>query len=252
MRHRGDRAAGVLGGDPRLLDSAEWPLWDDHGPLSFVAAVDCAALSAVPLDIALPSSGTLLFFYFDGQYDNYQTTVGYWDPDTSAGARTLYVGPGEHASPRASPDGIEPYRRVDLTAEPVVTFPALEHPDLQAAFMAPGEDLRTFLGHPVNGAAFAEALAGRTAGPRHQVGGYPDPVQGPVEWEVAMAALGSRDPHDSRVAAEQARWTLLAQVDTDDRAGMMWGDCGTLYWLARHEDLSCGRFTNTSFTWQCA
>jgi uncharacterized protein YwqG len=78
LRHaaRGDRAAGVLGGNPRLPDSAEWPLWDGHGPLSFVAAVDCAALSAVPLDIALPSSGTLLFFYFDGQYDDYQTTVG--------------------------------------------------------------------------------------------------------------------------------------------------------------------------------
>jgi uncharacterized protein DUF1963 len=254
LRHaaRGDRAVGVLGGNPRLPDSAEWPSWDGHGPLSFVAAVDCAALAAVPLDIALPSSGTLLLFYFDGRYDNYQATVGYWDPDTSAGARTLYVGPGEHVSPRQSPDGIEPYGRVDLTAEPVVTFPALEHPDLQAAFMAPGEDLRAFLDHPVNDAAFAEALAGRTAGPRHQVGGYADLVQGPVEWEVAMAALGSRDPHNPRVAAEQARWTLLAQVDTDDQAGMMWGDCGTLYWLSRHEDLARGRFTNTSFTWQCA
>jgi len=254
LRHaaRGDRAAGVLGGNPRLPDYAEWPSWDGHGPLSFVAAVDCAALAAVPLDIALPSSGTLLFFYFDGRYDNYQATVGYWDPDTSAGARTLYMGPGGHASPRASPGGIRPYARVGLAVEPVVTFPALEHPDLQAAFMAPGEDLRAFLDHPVNGAAFAEALAGRTAGPRHQVGGYPDPVQGPVEWEVAMAALGGRDPHDSRVAAEQARWTLLAQVDTDDRAGMMWGDCGTLYWLARHEDLARGQVTNTSFTWQCA
>jgi uncharacterized protein YwqG len=67
-----------------------------------------------------------------------------------------------------------------------------------------------------------------------------------------MAALGSRDPHDPRVAAEQARWTLLAQIDTDDRAGMMRGDCGTLYWLSRHEDLARGQFTNTSFTWQCA
>ena len=144
-----------------------------------VAAVDCAALGAVPLDIALSSSGMLLFFYFDGRYDNYQATVGYWDPDTSAGARTLYVGPGEQVSPRASPDGIEPYQRVDLAAEPVVTFPALEHPDLQAAFTAPGEDLRAFLDHPVNDAAFAEALAGRTAGPRHQVGGYAYPVPGP-------------------------------------------------------------------------
>jgi uncharacterized protein YwqG len=254
LRHaaRGDRVAGVLGGEPRLPDAAGWPSWEGHGPLSFVAAVDCASLSAVPLDIVLPASGTLLFFYFDGQYDNYQATVGYWDPDTLAGARTMYVGPGECASPRASPDGIEPYDRVNLAAEPMVTFPALEHLDLQAAFKAPGEDLRAFLDHPVNDAAFVEALDGRAAGPRHQIGGYAYPVQGPVEREAAVAALGSRDSHDPRIAAEQRRWTLLGQVDTDDRADMMWGDCGTLYWLARHEDLSCGQFTDTSFTWQCA
>ena len=253
LRHAvpGDRVAGVLGGRPRLPGSAEWPSWDGHGPLSFVAAVDCAALAAVPLDIMLPSSGTLLFFYFDGQYDNCETTVGYWDPGTSAGARALYVGPGERTSHRACPEGIKPYGQVGLAVESVVTFPGPEHPDLQAAFKAPDEDLRAFLGHPVNDAAFGEALARRMAGPRHQVGGYADPVQGPVEWEAAMAALGNPGPDDPRVAAEQARWTLLAQIDTDDRAGMMWGDCGTLYWLSRPEDLAGGQFASASFTWQC-
>jgi hypothetical protein len=100
-----------------------------------------------------------LFFYFYGQHGNYQTTVGYWDPRTFAGARTLYVDPGEHASPRACPEGIRPCKRVNLTVEPVVTFRTLEHPDLQAAFMKDGEPLRAFLGHPVNDAAFAEALS---------------------------------------------------------------------------------------------
>ena len=245
----GNPVAGVLGGSPRLPDSAEWPFWDGHGPLSFVASIDCAALAAVPLDIALPPAGTLLFFYFDGQYDNGQATVGYWNPGSAAGARALYVNPGQRASIRVCPDGIRAYERVDLTVEPVMTFPGAEHPDLQAAFMAPGEDLRAFLGHPVNDGQFAASLAERTPGPRHQVGGYACPVQGPVEWEVAIAALGNPDPRDPRVAAEQAQWTLLAQIDTDDRAGMMWGDCGTLYWLSRFAD---SQFTNTSFTWQCS
>ncbi len=70
--------------------------------------------------------------------------------------------------------------------------------------------------------AFDQTLAGRITGPRHRVGGYADPVQGPVEWEVAAAELGNPDSRDPRIAAEQARWTLLAQIDTDDRAGMMW------------------------------
>ncbi|HEV2371651.1 MAG TPA: YwqG family protein [Streptosporangiaceae bacterium] len=254
LRHAapGDRTAGVLGGNPALPDSAEWPFWDGHGPLSFVAAVDCAALAGVPLDIMLPPAGTLLFFYFDGQYDNCEAIVGYWDPQTSAGARTLYVGAGEPVSTRACPEGIRPYERVELTVEAVVTFPGWEHPDLRAAFSSPGEDLRAFLGHPVNDAKFTESLAGRIIGPHHQVGGYADPVQGPVEWEVAMSALANPDPQDPRVPAEQARWTLLAQIDTDGRAGMMWGDCGALYWLSRHEDLNDGRTTETSFTWQCS
>ena len=105
--------------------------------MSFVAAVNCTALAAVPLEIMLPPSGTLLFFYFDGRYDTYKTTVGYWDPRTSAGARTVYVNPDEHAPPPACPEGIRPYERVNLAAEPVVTFPGSEHPDLQAAFKAP-------------------------------------------------------------------------------------------------------------------
>ncbi len=54
------------------------------------------------------------------------------------------------ALPRSCPDGIKPYDQVELTAEAIVTAPGLEHPDLQAAFKAPSEDLRAFLRHPVN------------------------------------------------------------------------------------------------------
>jgi Domain of unknown function (DUF1963) len=254
LRHAGPgaRVAAVLGGQPRLPRSVGWPAWEDHGPLSFVAAIDCAALAAVPLDITLPQAGALLFFYFDGQYDNHAATIGYWDPATLAGARVLYAGPGEVTSTRACPDGIKPYERVNLAVEQIVTFPGFEHPDLQAMFKAPGEDLRSFLKHPVNDDGFGEALHERRAGPFHQVGGYATPVQGPVEYEAAMAAVGSVAYDDPLVAAEQARWTLLIQVDSDDRAGMMWGDCGALYWLSRREDLTDGHIGNTSFTWQCA
>jgi len=103
----GARVAAVLGGEPSLPDWAEWPVWQDHGPLSFIAAIDCAALAEVPLDITLPGAGTLLFFYFDGQYDNCQTTVGFWEPSTLAGTRLLHIGPGEVTSPRGCPAGLE-------------------------------------------------------------------------------------------------------------------------------------------------
>jgi Domain of unknown function (DUF1963) len=114
-----------------------------------------------------------------------------------------------------------------LAGHDPVSFPQFEHPDLHAVFKDPGADLHAFLNHPVNNDVFLEALRARHTGPCHQVGGYAAPVQGPVEYEIAAAALGGGirgdDPH---VRAEQARWILLAQIDSDHRAGMIWGDCG--------------------------
>jgi hypothetical protein len=76
----------------------------------------------------------------------------------------------------------------------MVTFPGFEHPDLQAAFRAPGEDLRSFLRHPVNDEAFRQALTDRRPGPCHQVGGYAAPVQGPVEYMLHLAMRITGDP----------------------------------------------------------
>ena len=247
----GARVAAVLGGEPWLPDSAEWPAWESHGPLSYIAAIDCSALRAVPLDIALPHAGMLLFFYFDGQLDDGTAIVYSEEPDTLAGARVLCLRPGLAASPRECPTGLRSYERVELAAEPVVTFPGFEHPDLQAAFRPPGQDLGSFLDHPVNGEAFTQALSRRRAGPCHQVGGYATPVQGPVECDAAVAALGGGEPGDDELLAEQARWILLAQIDSDDRAGMMWGDAGTLYWLCRSADMTDSHVPETTFTWQC-
>jgi uncharacterized protein YwqG len=55
-----------------------------------------------------------------------------------------------------------------------------------------------------------------------------------------------------QLQAERARWTLLAQIDSDGSAGMMWSDCGCLYWLARRAEMTDSHLPSTSFTWQCA
>jgi uncharacterized protein YwqG len=47
-------------------------------------------------------------------------------------------------------------------------------------------------------------------------------------------------------------WTLLAQIDTDDDAGFMWGDCGMLYFLIRPDDLAAKDFSQVAFTRQCS
>ena len=68
---------------------------------------------------------------------------------------------------------------------------------------------------------------------------------------AAESAGGGGEPGDDELLAEQARWILLAQIDSDDRAGMMWGDAGTLYWLCRSADMTDSHVPETTFTWQC-
>ncbi|WP_308312470.1 YwqG family protein [Streptomyces sp. ISL-11] len=226
----------------------EWPRWEGHGPLSFVASVNCAALPADSLDIPLPADGTLAFFYFDGQVDDGEALVLPDDPESRAGARVLYLPAGAPTTERAAPPELEPYPMVPLTAGVVATAPDPYHPLIEETFAHTGD-----ADHPVYGDAFLEALweaAGE--GADHRIGGHADAVQNPVEAEVAHAVLGKGTSWDDPRLAEETRgWTLLAQFDSDDGAGMMWGDCGTLYWLIRPEDLAERRFDKAMFIWQC-
>jgi hypothetical protein len=126
---------------------------------------------------------------------------------TLAGARVLHV-PAAPPSAHPSRRTVKPYSRVELAAEPIVTYPMFEHPDLDAAFVGPEEDLGAFFGHPVNNDEFHRALDQRRAGPRHWIGGYASPVQGPVESEVAQVAFGGHRPADD---------TLLQAAGIDPR-----------------------------------
>lgn len=239
-----------LGGLPVLPDDVPWPAWEGKGPLAYVGEVDCAALAGFELDLALPASGRLLFFYFDGRQDDGGTTVGYWEPDTRDGYRALHL-PDGGGSPRQPPADELLFPEAAFAGLAVVSAPGWEHPDLRAEFLHPGEEHHSFMEHPVNADDFAEALNERHSGPNHQIGGYADLVQGPIEAEVAQFALGNVPWDDPRLEAEQARWRPLLQVDSDDDLDMMWGDVGVLYWAVRPDDLAAGDLTRIGFTWQC-
>ena len=242
-----------LGGHPDLPMGELWPTWAGHGPLSYIGEIICEPLSAFPLDVAIPTSGRLLFFYFDGSYDEGVNTVGTWDVATLEGARALYVPTDVACSPQPTPDGISTYPERWYAGESVVTAPDWEHPDLREAFTEPGDDPSAFMEHPVAADAFAEALHERHTMPLHQIGGYARPIQGPAEHEVAEAALENKVSYnDPLLAREARRWALVLQIDSDDDLGMMWGDCGILYWMARPEDLAVHELSNISFTWQCS
>ncbi|MEV4434627.1 YwqG family protein [Streptomyces sp. NPDC049555] len=241
-----DPVVGRLGGLPELPEGQEWPVWEGHGPLTFIASVDCAALPGAALDIPLPKDGTLAFFYFDGQLDDGRALVRPDDPATWAGARVLYVPAGVPVAERAAPAGIRPYREVPLTARVESTAPYDWHPVVYREFDPMDDD------HPLWDEDFREDVYERVDDSKHRIGGHASPDQDDVETEVAHGTLGSPPWNDPRIPQEALRWVLLAQFGSDDDAGMTWGDLGTLYWLIRPEDLAARRFDRAMFTWQCS
>ncbi|RKN29111.1 DUF1963 domain-containing protein [Micromonospora musae] len=249
----GEPEVARLGGLPALPEHVTWPLWEGHGPLSFVASIDCERLPSDALDIALPAEGILLFFYRHSRWED-GTVIESSAPETQAGARVVYLPPGTQTAEREPPESTNPYPLVRLAADVIASGPDWEHPALRAALDRVSDEDRAFMDDPMNSDPFRMAMGevNLELGPQHRVGGYADPIQGSVEVDVARAQLGGRVAYDDPALHEEAqRWTLLAQIDSDDNADMVWGDRGALYWLIRRKDLAAERWQAASFTWQC-
>lgn len=92
--------------------------------------------------------------------------------------------------------------------------------------------------------------------PVHQIAGFPHPVQADAMEEQCESvtrglhrksvALATTEP-----APSAADWRLLFQIDTDDNAGLMWGDTGILYFWVREQDARAGDFSKIWTILQC-
>lgn len=253
----GEAVVARLGGQALLPVGTPWPEWHGVGPLSYVGELDLAALSATGHDtgMPLPGAGRLAFFVLD-EPDDY----GFADPAHLESFRVLHL--PDDGFPATAPAGTQTNAERKLTSRPTLTTPDAFHPVLPAAFGIDADaNYPAWLDHPANGADLFDAMEQlRGHLPRHQVGGWATAVQGPVELEAARDEVqrrhsverdlvNPRRPEALDVAAETDRWVLLFQVDSDDH--VMWGDAGTLYWLARPEDLARGDLTNIRFVMQC-
>ena len=63
---------------------------------------------------------------------------------------------------------------------------------------------------------------------------------------------GYSGPRAASPKSGTARWRLLFQVDSEDAAGMMWGDVGRLYYWIRDSDLRSSNFENCWMVLQCS
>lgn len=73
----------------------------------------------------------------------------------------------------------------------------------------------------------------RFDGAGHKVGGYPYFTQ--------------YDPRDINSDCD----VLLLQIDSNEKEGIMWGDCGVANFFISAEDLAACRFDNLLYNWDC-
>jgi len=96
--------------------------------------------------------------------------------------------------------------------------------------------------------------------PRHQVGGYPLPVQGSdmgLDCQLVTHGLycGDASGYEDARAAELSKgaedWQLLLQFDTDDDLDVMWGDAGMIYFWVQREAARRNDFSKAWLILQC-
>jgi uncharacterized protein YwqG len=80
------------------------------------------------------------------------------------------------------------------------------------------------------------------AAPHHQLLGHPDQIQGDLPRECQQDTKYEGDPTD---------WQLLLQIDTDDEAGMIWGDVGILYFYIPQQARAQRDFSQVHVIMQC-
>lgn len=216
-----DEPVTRIGGAPNIPSEIEWPSRSSGDPLAFLAQIDLAGLPVCE-GLPLPRTGCL-YFFCDAEYlpepDDLQ--------DVQDGIRIIYSPTSlSNYALRTPPD--------ELNSEYVFTGFSV-NPGLDLT--APAQDVWEVKSLNLSDAesyAYCDLFNQVAAhdGTIHRMGGYPNQVQ--------YRHSGAGD-----------NIQLLLQLDSEDQAGMMWGDLGRLYFTIRQEDLTSLSFQKTGMDWQC-
>lgn len=239
-----------IGGRPDVPEQFEWPTWRG-APLSFLGQIDLSETGALPCCGALPSTGRLLFFY-----DAQQHTWGF-DPDDRGSFAVIHFdtpagGLLHHDWPDRLPDEAR-FGACAVSFSEVLTLPPWESIFVEQLGMSDDEIDR-----------YVDVLdqleRGESHGMLHQLLGHASPIQRDMQLECQLVANGIdvggpegyEDPRRAELEPGALSWRLLFQLDSEESAGMMWGDLGRLYFWIRDEDLANRRFDQAWMILQCA
>jgi len=231
--------ASKLGGVPDLPPGTNWPIWKGL-PQSFIAQIRIDDVRPYDTDGLLPQSGMLWFFY-----DAQQQTFGA-DPADLGGWRVIFIAGNPRGLQRTPTPARLPassqFKACAITFASEMTLsqqPKLEIPNLDWTD-AEQKQYETLLSTFPNAADRAMV--------HHRLLGHPDTIQDDMRLECQFASHGVTDIRDPR-AAELSKgamdWQLLLQIDSDEQAGMEWGNTGMLYYWVQSAELQALRFDTT-------
>lgn len=215
-----------------------------------MAQLDLATLPEVP-GLPLPRTGSLSFFFEGGE------NAWGFSPDDAGSGAVLYMQQPLSSFPlRSLPEELEDHLRfqgVRLLPQPVeTTVPGLHEQALDDLGMCPEEREAYY--------NFQSGMEASDTGCIHRIGGYPDCVQGDPRLEAHLVSHGlyCGDQTGYNIGREKGlfsgakEWELLLQVDSDDKAKVMWGDVGRVYFLIHKSALAARQFDRTWVVFQCS
>lgn len=233
-----------LGGAPNLPPDIEWPASSGGSPLAFLAQLDLSAIPSIP-GMELPSEGALFFFY-----DSVEQAWGF-SPAHAGCWKVVFTSQKLNSIPlRPAPAGLDNDSRFapfSLAASLESTFPALDPATMEELDITEDE---------FDGLLDLQEAEGTI----HRIGGFPDEIQGDVALKAQLVSNGidcgdgkGYETGEARgLNAGAADWLLLLQLDSEDEAGMMWGDVGRLYFMIHKADLDDRRFDKVWTVLQCS
>lgn len=189
-----------FGGHPYFNEGEEWPKSSNGRPLEFVFQVFNQP------GFALPDNIKLLQFYFDFEEFPYETAGEGWlikiyNSDDWSGIKYI-----------EKPQGLTECKYCDITFENGYTLPCMDtiidsytNIDELLNAVSPDDPWDVY-------DSIRKKLTGYSEG-GHQLGGHPTWIQ---YDETPVDDAGNKSQ-------------LLLQVDSDDNAGLMWGDAGLAY-----------------------
>jgi uncharacterized protein YwqG len=232
-----------IGGRPDLPQNQNWFREDNGKTLSFLAQINLSETKQFDKSNQLPTRGIIYFFYsaeqeawgFDSK-DKDKFKVFYFDGDIAEIKRSDF--------PSDLPEHSK-FKSCRLSFTNSISLPNWESDVINGILSDKEQD------------AYIELTVD---GEITKLLGHSDNIQGNMEDECQLVTnglycgdpSGYNDPRAEGLKKDADKWILLFQIDSIDKAGMMWGDVGRVYFWIKKEDLERKDFDKSWFVLQCS